>query len=95
MDPVIGIVGVLLGGGLAGALVAAFKAGPERESISVETLRGVIKELRTEAGRLRAVVTELEGEVSRKDRQIEAQERQIDKQQDQIEELLARIRPRA
>ena len=91
MDPVVGLVGLLLGGGFVFALIAAFKAKPERESISVNTLRGVIDELRSEAQRLRGVVDELEAEVASKNAQIRKQDEQIRKQQRQIEMLLERV----
>ena len=48
------LVTVLLGGGVTGAIVAFRRAGPETESISVQTMRDVIAELRRELSRLSA-----------------------------------------
>jgi hypothetical protein len=48
------LVAVLGVGGIAGAVGAWLKSGPETESISMETMRGVIDELRTELDRLAA-----------------------------------------
>ena len=48
------VVTALLGGGITGAIVAFRKAGPETEAISVQTLKGVIGELRAELDRLAA-----------------------------------------
>jgi len=56
------IVAVLAGLGGVGAWAAYRKSGPEAESITVGTLRGVIEELRTEVNRLSAEVEELRKE---------------------------------
>lgn len=64
----VALVTVILGGGILGAITAFKKAGPEVESISVTTLKGVIEELRNELTRLsnenvhlRVSVEKLEG----------------------------------
>ena len=50
----VALVSTLLGGGVIGAVAAFRKAGPEVESISVATMKGVIAELRAELDRLAA-----------------------------------------
>jgi hypothetical protein len=46
--PFVSMVTAILGGGLVWALIAYRKVGPEIESISVEAMSTVIKDLRTE-----------------------------------------------
>jgi hypothetical protein len=62
-DPIIVVVSILFAGGIAGAYATFRKAGPEVESLSVQTLKGVIEELRVE--------------LDRKDRQLAEQNRVI------------------
>lgn len=62
VDPLTAIVGAILGGGLLTGIAAFRKAGPERENMTVDTLRGVIQELREEITRLSAEVEVLRKE---------------------------------
>lgn len=71
------LVAGLLGGGGVASLVAFRKAGPEMESVSVTTLRGVIEEMRTE--------------LERKDRIIGAQNEKIGQLASQIDNCEKRI----
>jgi hypothetical protein len=75
--PLVAIIAAILGGGGIGAIVAYRKAGPEVESISVNTLKGVIQEMRTE--------------LERKDRTIDGLNHRLGEQQQQIAELAERI----
>lgn len=65
IDPTLisAIVAGVLGSGFIGAVFSYRKTGAETESVSVNTLRGVVEELRTE--------------VTRKDKIIESQAVQI------------------
>lgn len=71
------VVSFILGGGMATAYVAFKKAGPEVESISVGTLRGVIEELRVE--------------LDRKDAQLKDQNITIGRLINRIEKLEAMV----
>ena len=58
------LIAVLGAGGITGAVRAWLKSAPETESISVETLRAVIEELRTELNRLAGENRQLHEQIS-------------------------------
>jgi hypothetical protein len=58
------VIALLGAGGIAGAVRAWRHSGPETESISVETMREVIGELRTELGRLADENRELHSQIA-------------------------------
>ena len=59
MDPIVALLIALLSGGFVTAVAAFRKSGPESESISVATLRGIIEELRVETERKDRIIREL------------------------------------
>jgi hypothetical protein len=78
-------VAAILGTGGVASLVAFRKAGPESESISVTTLRGTVETLS-------GVVDEMRVELGRKDETIDRLNNLVGRQDQKIDHLNERIR---
>jgi uncharacterized coiled-coil protein SlyX len=78
------VVVAILSGGFVAAFAAYRKAGPEIESISVTTMRGVIEEMRAELERKDRIIGDL-------NQQIGEQSRKITEQEAKIAELTERV----
>lgn len=63
---IVGVLGLILGGGLAGSYVAFRKVGPETSAIATESLIKVNEELRKEISRLSNEVERLRTTVESK-----------------------------